>query len=315
MLEFIRCRLRAGFLLLLLMLPAVVRADTPAHSVSPAHQVALQRHRSQYAEALLAGDATRLAVASSDELRLMTESQPTVFGPANVAAYYRAYLARFTVSAYAREAAGQIDLGARIVEFGRFSERLVKKSDGRTFELNGKYLDAWEKNADGDLRLVVTAWNYDAWLPDADAWRFPEVPAVRTAFQARAPINSEVSFELAAWGRLMEAAIIQHDAALWSRCYADDAVLLANNEGLHVGRQAVDAYIAAHAPELPVFEKLDLRNDRIEELGDYVLEYASHVANWRNGSASGVSTGKNLRLWRRDPNHALKIVVQIGAYD
>jgi len=124
-----------------------------------------------------------------------------------------------------------------------------------------------------------------------------------------------VSFELAALGLLHELAVQQHNATLWSRLYADDAILLANNGGLVVGRKAVDDYIAAHCPQLPVFEKLDLRTDRIEELGDYVFEYASQVANWRRGDSSGVSTGKNLRIWRREPDHALKIVLAVGAYD
>jgi hypothetical protein len=39
------------------------------------------------------------------------------------------------------------------------------------------------------------------------------------------------------------------------------------------------------------------------------------VANWRNGESSGVGTGKNLRIWRREPNHSLKVVLSIGSYD
>ena len=64
-----------------------------------------------------------------------------------------------------------------------------------------------------------------------------------------------------------------------------------------------------------MFEKLDIRNDRIDEFDDVIVEYASHVANWRNGDSSGVNTGKNLRIWRRGPDHGLKIVLQIGSYD
>jgi hypothetical protein len=66
---------------------------------------------------------------------------------------------------------------------------------------------------------------------------------------------------------------------------------------------------------LPVFEKLDMRNDRIEVTGRYVIECASHVANWRNGESSGVNTGKNIRIWRREPDGALRIFLAIGMYD
>jgi ketosteroid isomerase-like protein len=245
----------------------------------------------------------------------MPITQPTVFGPANAAAYHRAFLARFTVLDYARTSAGQFDLGSRVVEIGRFTQQLTHKDTGATFDVIGKYLDAWEKLPDGMLRLITAAWNADTWLPQAEMFRFPEVPSVRTAFEPRAPIDTEVAFELAALGLLHEAAVVQKNAGVWSRFFADDAILLANNGGFHAGRDAVDDYIAAHCPHLPVFEKLDLRNDRIEESGDYVFEYASQVANWRNGESSGVGTGKNLRIWRREPNHALKVVLSIGSYD
>jgi ketosteroid isomerase-like protein len=288
----------------------------PGPDASAAHQAILQQYRDAHVQALLTGDIARLLPTMQAEgLRLMPITQPTVFGPANAAAYHRAFLARFTVLDYARTSAGQFDLGSRVVEIGQFTQRLMHKATGETFHLNGKYLDAWEELPDGTLRLVTAAWNADTWLPQAEMFRFPEVPSVRTAFEPRAPIDTEVAFELAALGLLHEAAVVQKNAGVWSRFFADDAILLANNGGFHAGREAVDDYIAAHCPHLPVFEKLDLRNDRIEESGDYVLEYASQVANWRNGNSSGVGTGKNLRIWRREPNHALKVVLSIGSYD
>jgi ketosteroid isomerase-like protein len=265
---------------------------------------------------MLTGDPRLLAPAGEGNIRLMPITQPTVFGSANAAAYYRAFLERFAVRDYARTSAGQFDLGTRVVEIGRFTQKLTHKSTGEAFELTGKYLDAWEKQPDGVLSLVTAAWNCDTWLAQAETMRFTEVPSVRTAFEPRAPINSEVSFELAALGLLHEAAVTQKDARLWSRFYADDAIMLANNGGLLAGRKAIDDYIATHCPQLPFFEKLDLRIDRIEELGDYVIEYASQVATWRRGDASGVGTGKNLRIWRREPGaHALKIILSIGSYD
>jgi ketosteroid isomerase-like protein len=295
---------------------AALTSASPGPVASVAHQKILQHYRETHVTALLSGNVEPLLdVAQGETLRLMPVTQLTVIGPDNAAAYYRAFLARFTVRDYTRTSAGQFDLGARVVEIGRFTQKLTHQGTGETFDLNGKYLDAWEKLPDGTLRLVTAAWNADTWLANAEALRFPDVPSVRTAFEPRAPINSAVSFELAALDRLHESAVQQHNAALWSRLYADDAILLANNGGLHAGRKAIDDYIAAHSPHLPVFEKLDLRTDRIEELGDYVFEYASQIAIWRRGDASGAGTGKNLRIWRRGSDHALKVVLAICSYD
>jgi ketosteroid isomerase-like protein len=300
---------------LLSALTGLVAQAGPAPAASSDHQTFLRQHRANHVRALLEGDASFLAAVAAEDIRLMTESQPTVFGAANAVAYYRALLNRFTVSECTRESLGSFDFGARVVEIGRLRHRLTPKAAGPTADLTGKYLEVWTKQPDGGLKLVTTAWNYDAWPADGEALRFPEVSSVRTAFLGRAPVGSNVSFELAALGRLLEAAIVQHDGELWHRFYAPDAVLLANHTALRTGTAEIGDYIRAHSRELPVFEKLDIRNDRIEELGDYVFEYASHVANWRAGDASGVNTGKNLRIWRREPDHALKLVLQIGAYD
>ncbi len=70
-----------------------------------------------------------------------------------------------------------------------------------------------------------------------------------------------------------------------------------------------------HVKELPVFEELDIRNDRIDNLGTFVIEYASHIASWKNGDSSGVGLGKNIRIWRREADHSLKLFRAIGMYD
>jgi len=110
---------------------------------------------------------------------------------------------------------------------------------------------------------------------------------------------------VAAFNGLMEATVSQHDAKIWSQFYSDDGILFSKGNPLNEGRKAIDEYL----------EKLDIRNDEIDYLGTYVIEYASHVANWRYGESSGVNTGKNIRIWRRGPDGSLKMFRQIGSYD
>ncbi len=135
------------------------------------------------------------------------------------------------------------------------------------------------------------------------------------AYQAHVPVNSTISFELAALNQLMETSFTQHDARLHAQFYADDSMFIYSYNPIYEGREALDAFFAQHMKEMPVFEKLDNRTDRIEHLGTYIIEYASHIANWRNNESSGVSTGKNVRIWRRAPDHSLKIYRQMAMYD
>jgi hypothetical protein len=91
--------------------------------------------------------------------------------------------------------------------------------------------------------------------------------------------------------------------------------VLPNHHGPVIGRKALDEYVVEHAKVLPVFEKLDLRTDKIDDLGRYVIEYSSAVVNWRSGESSGVNLGKNIRVWRRSENGALQIWRAIAMYD
>lgn len=293
---------------------AVFAASTALPHGRAAHAV-IARFDTDYRHALLAGDPAGVADHFDGGIRLMPEFQRTMQGREAVEAYYRAFAARFAVTAYRRTPLREFDLGSHLVATGTFTQKLQRRSDGKEYELNGKYLDLWRQKAGGDAELVTQAWNYDRWFDAGDDFRFAEVRAFTAAQQPRVPADSNPRLELAAWCQLIGVAVSQHDGAVFARLFADDAVLLPNFDVVHAGRQAIDTWVATHFKELPVFEHLDIRNDRVDVLDGYLIEYASHVSSWKNGDSSGMNTGKNLRIWRREPDHALKLIVQIGAYD
>jgi hypothetical protein len=112
--------------------------------------------------------------------------------------------------------------------------------------------------------------NYIHPVAYADDLRFEEVPTVNVALQSHVRIDNQVRFELAALNRLAEVTISQHDARIWSQFYADDAMFIYSQHPIYRGRKEMDAFFEKHVKELPVFEKLDIRNDRIDDLGNYV---------------------------------------------
>jgi hypothetical protein len=275
----------------------------------------LEEHRTRIERGMTRGEANEWMAALAEEVRLMPEYHGTIFGRAGAERYFAAFFERFRVVRHERRSMTVWNLGERLVECGRFEQVLARKDDGRERVLDGKYLEIWSRTDAAGWQVSTTIWNYSRWPEFADELRFPEVPGVRTAMEARVPVRGGVSFELAALNKLQEVAIAEKDHAIWSQFYADDAVLLPNHAPAAEGRGAIDGYIQAHVKGMPVYEKLDIRNDRIDDLGDWVIDYASHVANWRNGDASGVNTGKNVRVWRREPRGGLKMVCQIGTYD
>ncbi len=268
-----------------------------------------------FAAALRDGDLSQLEPHLPPDFWLLPPHAPTVTGVEAGAGYF-AHLAReFRVEAYTRTTLEVLDLGSRQVEHGTFRLILVDRASGDRSELTGKYQDLWSTAQPGGPRLTHLAWNFDHWPPLADRLRPTAPPGRILAYEPHAPVESDLSLELNALAKFHEAAVVEHDAARWTRLYAADAWLFANNGPLTRGRDAIGDWFARHVPELPVFEKLDLRTHHFEDLGDHVIEFAAHVAIWRNGASSGVGTGKDVRIWRRSPAGQLKLIRHIGMYD
>ncbi|HTJ50255.1 MAG TPA: nuclear transport factor 2 family protein [Cyclobacteriaceae bacterium] len=275
----------------------------------------LNTFRATYIKSILDKKPEGMQIYYDKNIRLMTEFQRTVIGSPNVVQYHKAFLSRFTISAYTREQTEILDLGLMVVEQGMFVMKMISKKTNKEHTVNGKYQNIWEKNSNGKMLLITEGWNYNQPLDLQDQLRFDEVPVVDVALQPHLPINNNIRFELAALNRMMEVTITQHDAKIWSFFYTDSCILFTQRHDPYVGRKAIDEYLEMHVKELPVFEKLDIRNDRIDDLGNYVIEYASHIASWRSGEYSGIGLGKDLRIWRRERDGSLKIFRHIGMYD
>ena len=275
----------------------------------------LEKFRSDYVTSVLNNKPETMASYYANDIRLMPEFQKTIVGKSNALSYHRAFSDRFDAQEFSRDEIEILDLGSQVVELGMFTTKMKLKSTDKEHALKGKYQNIWEKSENGKLTLITEAWNYNHLVEITEQLRFEEVPAIQIAYQAHLPINSSIRFELAALNRLMEVTITQHDAKIWSQFLTDDGMFIYSNNPICQGRKALNEFLEKHAKEMPVFEKLDVRNDRIDHSGDYVIEYASHIANWRNGEHSGVSTGKDIRIWRREKDCSLKIFRQMAMYD
>jgi ketosteroid isomerase-like protein len=276
----------------------------------------LNKFRTDYCKSMLDGKTDRLQIYYADTIRLMPPFQKTVLGKVNASSYYRAFTNRFTIHTYTRNEIEMLDLGQQVLEIGEMTMRMTLKSTGKEFDIAAKYLNLWVKTKNGEPRLLTEAWNGDQYYGELhDQLRFDDFPSIHIALQPNVPVTNDIRFELAALNRLLDATVTNHDGNTWSLYYSDDAKLLASYYPICHGKKAIEDYIQMHVKELPTFEELDIRNDRIDDLGNYVVEYASHIASWKNGNSSGVSMGKNIRIWRRQPNHSLKLFRSIGMYD
>jgi ketosteroid isomerase-like protein len=275
----------------------------------------LKKFRADYIKSIMDKNPQLIGGYYAETIRLMPEFQKTVMGKSNALSYHKAFSEQFETQEYDRNEIEILDLGSKVVELGIFTLKTKVKNSIEQHTIEGKYLNVWEKGKNGKLSLITEAWNYNHLLSIEEKMRFEQVPTVNIALAAHVPINSSISFELAALNRLAEVTIAQHDAKIWSQFYSDDAMLLYSRSPIYKGKKAISEFHEKHVKEIPVFEKLDIRTDRIDDLGNYVIEYASHIAIIRDGEYSGVGTGKNIAVWRREKGGALKIFRSIAMYD
>jgi ketosteroid isomerase-like protein len=275
----------------------------------------LQQFREDYASARQTGQPEKLSAYFADSVRLMPEFQQTIWTKANATQYYRAFGQRFKVLQFKSDVLEVMDLGRMVVEFGTFTEILQQSANGKTDTVQGKYANIWQRGPQPKPRLIAQAWNYSHPVQLADQLVFREVPAVNMAFRAHVYVNDPLSFELAAYNALQERVVAEHDPVRWNQFYTDDFLFFYSNHPAYKGRAAITAFLDDHVKHLPVFEKLDIRTDRIDDLDGFVIEYASHTAIVRHGNWSGVATGKNIYIWRRERNGILKICRGVAMYD
>jgi len=292
-----------------------VTAAAEPREISRDHRAVLDAYRTAIAGAHLAGKPEGAVQPLGQSVRLMPAYQKCIFGKADAATYYQAFMKRFVVRSYERSPIEVADLGQRVMEIGRFTMTVSVRESNETHALAGKYMDLWEKSPSGALALHTAGWNHDERPKIADQLRFAEVPSVHLALEARLPVTAGLRLELAGLQKLEESAIAQHDGKTWALFYADDGIVLSNQGDVVSGRKALDEYFEKHARELPVFEKLDLRTHQIDYVGDYAVEYASGVVTWKVNEWSGVSLGKGILIWRRTDGGTPQIWRAISMYD
>lgn len=278
-------------------------------------QAFFQTYNDLFVQSIRNGKPELIGQHLTSESRLMAPFQKTVVSKSNMIVYYQAFAEQFLVEDYVMSEIEILDLGTRFIQDGIFTMKLSVRSDKRKIEVKGKYMNVWENSPDGQHKLIAICWNLNERSDVGDLFRFNSVPVFDVALAGHTPVNDNTSFELAAYNCLQETVITEKDWKVWSLYYSDDAIVLSNNGPMVRGRAEIDQYIETHVKEMPVFEKLSIRNDRIEVSGNYVIEFASHIAVVRNGGWSGTGLGKDIRVWRREKGGYLKIIRAIGAYD
>lgn len=250
----------------------------------------------------------------TDSTRLMIQANPSIVGQTNAKAYFSALFNEFEISKYTRRMTEVVDMGSHQAEVGNYFMSM-KNSKGEQRELVGSYLLLRQVSKSGQNIIMADVWNFNQEIGFSDELSFENVPSVVTALEAHLPINSPVSFELAAYSTLMSESVTLRDPKVLSQFYSENATILPNSKPPINGINNIQTYWDKHINEIVSLEGLLNRTVKIEDLGKFIIQYSAHIAAWRSGQYSGVSTGKHLRIWERQADGRIKTRILISAYD
>ncbi|MCF2949426.1 DUF4440 domain-containing protein [Paraglaciecola aquimarina] len=275
----------------------------------------LNQHRTDYTQAMLAENTVALLNQYSTDTRLMPEANPTIFGKENAKHYFDSLFERFDIQSYKKSATDFIPIANKLIaESGAFELTMLNKQ-GQQKLVSGHYTNLWRKQAKGQWTIDTDIWNFNQWFDFKQELVFKNVPSVVTALGSRISLDNELAIELAAYEVLSKDAVLEGDPRVLIGVYAQDARQYPNYHPPVVGKKAIDDYWRKHIQQLPTFSMLQDRTDKAEEHGDYIIQHASHIAAYRTAEISGVSTGKHLRIWKRNATGRIKTLLSISAYD
>ncbi len=153
--------------LLFIVLLAACQAPAPdAGPLSDEEAAAIESTSDEWAESLMANDATAARAFYAADAVLMPPNMPSFgSGPA-----LEEFLAGFTVTDFSTT--GRVIEGSGDLAYERAHYEISSFSAGAAeapTTSRGKYLNIWRKQADGSWLITVNTWNFDAPLPEPES--------------------------------------------------------------------------------------------------------------------------------------------------
>lgn len=294
-----------------LLLRACTKPPLEQTSSTKVTKVQVQEWTDQLTAAEMADDLSGFLEHYEENAISMPEYQPALYGKTNIATYYREIFRRQDIQSYQRTTEEIIHLGRTIVEIGTFQKSYYEMASADSLlAQNGKYWHTWVREEDGSYELKGEAFGYLHPIDQAEALvvTIPDTPPPGTS-EKIAP------FELRAYNALMEKLVQSRDGADRSAFYAPDGKFMPFAEP-SVSGEAIKPYLTEYSSRGEItIDSVSIYTDHFERFEAQLLEYYQFRVQWSAAAASGRTTGKGIRIWRRQADGSLKMYREISTHN
>ncbi len=241
----------------------------------------------------------------------MREYQPLLQGIEEIEAYYTEIFSRQRIKHFERSIKEVVSMDSAILEIGTFAKEFLNESDSvRLFE--GKYWNVWRPLPNGELKLVGEAHGYFHPVQHPE-----ELVMQRSGLSRKTKLEpiTDAPLELKAYNALMETAVRNRDGVLRAEFFADDGQFMPFADTTKTGMNELRPYLIQYNSGDVSIPSISVATYQYENQGEYILEYPIFEVTWEVQGFSGFTSGKGIRLWKRQKDRSLKIYREIGCHD
>lgn len=304
-----------SYRLFLIFILSVITPMCLAEALPAKQSFSKQSFSNNYIDGMVRGDAAHFSSAFADNIKIMPEYDKTYIGGQNAARYFAAIFKQYDIHALERSTVEVLTIGKRSVEIGTFQLRFTPKGKKQTISLPGTYLETWDTSS-AEAKLVTMAWNYDSHQDGMHNIFRAETPAgVHYAFEPTAPIDSPISYEVAANHNFVTTLMLRKHPEILAIRFADDGWFAPHGLPLQKGKAAMTKHLIDYAKNWPAFDYVDVNAHEIYAHGDYTIEHISYNLRWRKLDASGIAIGKSIRIAKRNAEGILQMYRSIPMHD
>lgn len=247
-----------------------------------------------------------------DEAISLPEFQLMLVGKDRIKVFYKEIFQRQSVEFLKSDTLEIIDLGNTLMEIGSFEKRY--SDNGSDQQQRGKYFRIWEVDTDGDYKIKAETFGF--FHPIENPERLVVEMGLTQPDESDILIQKEIPFELKAYNALMEKGVRTRNGNLRADFFAEDGLFMPFAHEPVAGMKNLRPYLLDYSSGGQVnIDSISCYTYDYQYFDGYLLEYAMFKVKWSTPDNEGRTEGNGIRLWKRMPDHSLRLYRESGTHN
>lgn len=254
---------------------------------------------------------TTLKSFYKEDVILMPEYYEALYTRTDAFNYYSQWFNATNTIIFNKKIVDLFAAGDYLIETGKFLKQYTVNDTPYIYD--GKYLNVWQKDRTGQLKIVSEIWGSDTSI-SRNVFSF--IKKIKPA-SFEEPANNSILQEVTSRNNRIAQLVTTREGEKHAlEFFTKDAIYLTYDNPMFIGFDAIRTYFSAHEkPGDVTVNNISLNTSRLIGLGQTVIEYAYYSIDVSWDSGGGVFTGKSVNVWRREPTGILMLYRQMVNHD